>query len=71
MRRVLAAAALAAAFTSLAPAPANASIYCGDLGPVPGWGPVCLVGCLLGAVDVDVKDLVGTVEGVVTHMCPA
>lgn len=48
----------AAAAASFA-APAGASIYCSDLGPVPGYGPVCTVKCVLAhdPTPIDVKRL--------------
>lgn len=70
MRRfslLLVASAAAASFA----APANASLYCRDLGPVPGYGPVCTVQCFLGQADVDVKDVRGTVNSIVQTVCPA
>lgn len=51
-------------------APAQASLTCRDLGPVPGYGPVCTVQCLLGGADVDVKDVKGTVMSIVGVVCP-
>lgn len=62
----------AAALATLAPAPANASLYCQDLGPVPGYGPVCTVRCILGhQSNIDPKDIRGTVISLVTIVCPA
>lgn len=52
-------------------APAQASLYCSPIGPVPGYGPVCTVKCLLGGADVDVKDVEGTVMSIVGVACPA
>ena len=52
-------------------APAEASLTCRDLGPVPGFGPVCTVQCFLGQADVNVKDIRGTVESVLFVVCPA
>lgn len=70
MRRLpllLVAAAAAASFA----APADASLYCRDLGPVPGYGPVCLVQCALGAdPNVNPKDLGETLQSLVVY-CPA
>jgi hypothetical protein len=71
MRRTFALFAVAAAASYGMSSPAGASLYCADLGPVPGFGPVCTARCVLGAVDPDVKDPVGTVVGVVTVVCPA
>lgn len=51
--------------------PVHASLYCSDLGPVPGYGPVCSVQCALGGADVNVKDPVGTVWSVLVVACPA
>ena len=45
--------AAAAAGPLLAGAPARANVYCADLGPVPGYGPVCTVRCALKA---DLRD---------------
>ena len=58
MRRLLLAAAVAAPAASFAPS-ANASLYCADLGPVPGYGPVCLLHCVVGHdwAGVEPKDL--------------
>lgn len=70
MRRlslVLVAAAAAASFA----APAGASLYCRDLGPVPGYGPVCLVQCQLGMQpEVNPKNLTETLRSFIV-MCPA
>jgi hypothetical protein len=70
MRRLpllLVAAAAAASFA----APANASLYCRDLGPVPGYGPVCTVECALGtSPQVNPKDVPGTLRSFVV-VCPA
>ncbi len=67
MRRLLVLLPLAAAFAT----PAHASPYCGDLGPVPGYGPVCVVECVLGTHPVvnptDVRETLGSL--IVT--CPA
>lgn len=67
MRRLLLAAAVAATAASFAPS-ASASIYCSDLGPVPGWGPVCTVKCVAGHdwLGADIKDLSSLVP-----VCPA
>lgn len=72
MRRRLALALVAgAALASVAPA-ANASLTCPDLGPVPGYGPVCTVRCVLGHEgNVNIKDPVGTLHSLVVIMCPA
>ncbi len=59
---LLVAAAAAASFA----APADASIYFSDLGPVPGFGPVCTVKCVLGAdPQVNPKDVKGTLSSLV------
>lgn len=47
MRRLLLLALAAAALTAAAPA-ASANPYCDDVGPVPGYGPVCTATCVLG-----------------------
>lgn len=69
MRRLALALVAGAAVASLAPA-ADASLTCRNLGPVPGWGPVCTVQCALGAADVDVRDVRGTVESLIFVVCP-
>ena len=70
MRAFLAVAALSAAVATFA-TPATASPYCADLGPVPGYGPVCTVRCVLGVQpEVDVKDVPGTL-GSLVPVCPA
>ena len=60
MRRLLL--LVLAAAPLLATAPARANVYCADLGPVPGYGPVCTVRCAMTAVPEEVdpspKDLV-------------
>jgi len=67
MRRTLALIPLAVAL-ALPAAPAHASLTCGDLGPVPGYGPVCTVECLLGGRHtVDPKDVQGTVRSFVPY----
>lgn len=71
MRRTLALLAIAAAASFGTSSPAGASLYCPDLGPLPGYGPVCTVRCVLGATDPNVKDPVGTVMGLVTVVCPS
>ena len=64
MRRFLVLLPLAAAFAT----PAHASITCADLGPVPGYGPVCTVECLLAAHPaVDPKDVPRTVRSFVPY----
>ncbi|HEX8003754.1 MAG TPA: hypothetical protein VF519_13780 [Mycobacteriales bacterium] len=70
MRRTALALTAAAAFATLAPA-ADASLYCSDLGPVPGYGPVCTVKCVLYGAEVNVKDPVGSVLSIVRIVCPA
>ena len=70
MRRVALTLVAVAAAASLAPA-AGASLYCADLGPIPGYGPVCSVQCALGSADVDLRDPVGTAESVLIVACPA
>ena len=63
MRRSLALLPLAAAAAFAIPAPAQASLTCPDLGPVPGYGPVCTVECALGTrPTVDPKDVTGTLR---------
>lgn len=70
MRRIALLLAAGLAVGTLAPA-AQASIYCSDLGPVPGWGPVCTVKCVLGAdPQVNPKDVKGTLRSLVI-VCPA
>lgn len=70
MRTISALLVLAAALLGSAPT-ASASPYCADLGPVPGYGPVCLVRCVLGTQpEVDPKDVAGTVASLVP-VCPA
>lgn len=71
MRRtpLLLAGALAAA--AFATPSANASIYCQDLGPVPGYGPVCTVRCVLTTnPQINPKDVKGTLQSLVVQ-CPA
>lgn len=70
MRRLLLTLAAGAAAASLAPA-ADASLYCRDLGPVPGYGPVCLLQCQLGMdPQVNPKNLGETLQSFIV-MCPA
>lgn len=76
MRRTAALLIAAAAAASLATSsPASASLYCSDLGPVPGYGPVCTVKCVLGSTEVppevNPKDPIGTVADIVLIVCPA
>ena len=70
MRRLpllLVAAAAAGTFA----APAEASLYCRDLGPVPGYGPVCTVQCVAGTnPEINPKDVFGTLSSFFV-MCPA
>lgn len=72
MRRTSLALLAAVAATSFLTPAAEASIYCSDLGPVPGYGPVCTVKCVLGAAPgiVDPKDIKGTI-GRLAIVCPA
>ncbi len=51
-------------------APAEASLYCRGIGPVPGFGPYCTVQCVLGQAEVDVTDVRGTVHSFVGVVCP-
>lgn len=70
MRRSALLLAAGIAVAGLAPA-AEASLYCSDLGPVPGWGPVCTVKCVLGAdPEVNPKDVRATLQSLVI-VCPA
>lgn len=70
MRTALSALLLSAPLASVA-APAAASPYCADLGPVPGYGPVCTVHCVLANdPEVDPKDVAGTL-GSLVPVCPA
>lgn len=73
MRRLALALVAGAALATVAAPSANASIYCSDLGPVPGYGPVCTVKCVLGhqGGPVNVKDPIGTLHSYVVIMCPA
>jgi hypothetical protein len=65
---LLLAAALGAAVLS---APAHASTTCRDLGPLPGWGPVCVVECQATMSPVvDPKSLGKTLRSLVVD-CPA
>ena len=69
MRRTALLLAAGLTVAGLAPS-AQASLYCADLGPVPGYGPVCAVRCALGTqVHVDPKNIKGT--SVEFPMCPA
>lgn len=72
MRRttaLLLAAAAAASFASASPA--NASVYCADWGPLPGWGPVCALRCQMGMQpEVNPKDVGATLRSFIV-MCPA
>lgn len=69
--RVARSALLVAAVTAAFAAPADASPYCADLGPVPGYGPVCTVRCVLAyQPEVDVKDVKGTLASL-APVCPA
>lgn len=72
MRRTAALLIAAAAAASLATSsPASASLYCSDLGPVPGYGPVCTVKCVLGAdPEVNPKDVGATLRSLIV-VCPA
>ena len=70
MRRTALLLAAGLTVAGLAPS-AQASLYCSDLGPVPGYGPVCTVKCVLGAdPQVDPKDVRGTLQSLVV-VCPA
>jgi hypothetical protein len=62
----------ATAFASVAlTTPAGASLTCRDLGPVPGYGPVCVVECVLTTSPrLDPKDLRGSLPTLVAQ-CPA
>lgn len=61
----------AAAATLFSSSPANASIYCQDLGPLPGWGPVCTARCVMGVQpEVNPKDAAATLRSLIV-MCPA
>ena len=73
MRRLALTLVAGAALTTFAaPSPANASLYCSNLGPVPGYGPVCTVKCILGHdFQVDPKDVKGTLVSVLVIVCPA
>lgn len=71
MRRSLALLPLAAAAAFALPAPAQASLTCRDLGPVPGYGPVCTVECALAThPEVNPKDVPGTLRSFIV-VCPA
>lgn len=72
MRRTTALLLAAVAAASLASAsPADASVTCKDLGPLPGWGPVCTVRCAMTVQpEVNPKDL-GATLGSFIVMCPA
>ena len=71
MRRTSALLVLAVALLGGAAPSASASPYCADLGPVPGYGPVCLVRCVLGTQpEVNPKDVAGTLASLVP-VCPA
>ena len=63
--------AAAAAATLSASSPAEASVYCADWGPLPGWGPVCTVRCQMGMQpEVNPKDVGETLRSFIV-MCPA
>jgi hypothetical protein len=65
---LLLAAALGAAVMST---PAHASTTCQDLGPLPGWGPVCAVECQSTiSPRVNPKNLGDTLRSLIVN-CPA
>jgi hypothetical protein len=71
MRRSALAVLAVLAATAFATPPANASIYCTDLGPLPGYGPVCTVKCLMTVhPEVNPKN-VGETLGSFIVQCPA
>jgi hypothetical protein len=72
MRRTTALLLTAAAAASFASAsPANATVNCQDLGPLPGWGPVCTVRCAMTVQpEVNPKNAGETLRSLIV-MCPA